>query len=134
MRLKSTHDYYMQIQGQMAICKKDYCDFVCWTLKGIHVERIVFDASVFTRIKPSLDHFFQAIVLPELLTHEIQDGEAEKENHSAANSSLVCLCGEGEHGRMIACDNPCCTVEWFHYKCIGITRKPKGKWYCPSCV
>lgn len=31
--LKTTHDYYVQIQGQMAICKKYiyYCDFVCWT-------------------------------------------------------------------------------------------------------
>ena len=69
MQLKSTHNYFIQIQGQMAICKKDYCDFVCWTSKGMHVERLAFDASVFSRIKPSLNHYFQSVILPELLTH-----------------------------------------------------------------
>ena len=84
VQLKSTHDYYIQIQGQMAICKKDYCDFVCWTPKGVHVERIAFDASVFSRIKPSLDHYFQSV---ELLTHAVQDGNVEAEkNHVAAYS------------------------------------------------
>ena len=129
VQLKTTHNYYLQIQGQMAICKRDYCDFVCWTVKGMHVERIAFDASVFNEFA----HFFQSMVLPELLTHAIQDGEPKKDNN-VANSPIYCLCGEGEHGRMVACDNPQCIVEWFHYRCVGITRKPKGKWYCPSCV
>ena len=26
-----------------------------------------------------------------------------------------------------------CTIEWFHYGCVGITEPPKGKWYCPQC-
>ena len=119
----------------MAICKKDYCDFVCWTPEGMHVERIVFEPCVFSRIKPSLDHFVQSTVLPELLSHAIKDGEPEKENQSHVNidtSAVYCLCGEEEYGGMIACDNQCCHVVWFHYKCVGITRKPKGKWYCPS--
>jgi hypothetical protein len=111
VQLKSTHDYYTKIQGQMAICNKDYCDFVCWTPKGMHVERVAFDASVFTRIRPSLDHYFQSIVLPELLIQD-GDGKAGKENHFPANSSPVyCLCREGEHRCMVACDNPHCTVE-----------------------
>ena len=136
MLLKTTHQCYLQIQGQMAICKKDYCDFVCWTLKGMHVERIEFDPGVFSEMKPSLDLYFQSTVLPELLTHEIKDGETEKENCPPATVNPragYCLCGEGEHGRMIACDSPQCSVEWFHYKCVGVTRKPKGKWYCPIC-
>lgn len=31
VELKKTHDYYFQIQGQMAVCRTNYCDFVCWT-------------------------------------------------------------------------------------------------------
>ena len=31
---------------------------------------------------------------------------------------------------MIDCDNDFCEYEWFHYSCVGITRKPRGKWYC----
>ena len=33
-------------------------------------------------------------------------------------------------GRMVACDNPNCPREWFHFECVGLTRKPRGKWYC----
>ena len=123
--LKETHDYYMQVQGQMAICQKDYSDFVCWTLKNLHIERILFDPSVFSRIKPSLIRFFQSVVLPELLTHAIHDGDSENQTY--------CICGGEEHGRMVACDNTQCTVEWFHYSFVGIMRKPRGKWYCPYC-
>ena len=35
----------------------------------------------------------------------------------------------------IACDNPKCTIEWFHITCLQMERLPKGKakWYCPDC-
>ena len=101
--LKRTHDYFVQIQGQMAICRRDYCDFVCWTPKGIYVERIIFVPDVFSNIKPSLDNFLLCAILSELLTHAIKDGETEKENNL---HDVFCLCGEGEPGCMIACDNP----------------------------
>lgn len=44
-----------------------------------------------------------------------------------------CLCNQVSYGEMVACDNPECMVEWFHYGCVGITAPPKGKWYCPTC-
>ena len=34
---------------------------------------------------------------------------------------------------MIGCDNDLCPIEWFHFGCMGLTAKPKGKWYCPKC-
>ena len=48
--LKRTHDCFIQIQGQMAICRRDYCDFVCWTPKGIYVEKVAFVPAVFNSI------------------------------------------------------------------------------------
>lgn len=45
--LKRSHNYFIQIQGQMVICQKEYCDFVCWTRQGIHIERISYDPEVF---------------------------------------------------------------------------------------
>ena len=27
-----------------------------------------------------------------------------------------------------------CKIEWFHYECVGIIARPKGKWYCPECA
>ena len=26
-----------------------------------------------------------------------------------------------------------CPIEWFHFGCVGLTAKPKGKWFCPRC-
>ena len=34
---------------------------------------------------------------------------------------------------MVACDNESCSIEWFHFVCVGVTSKPKGEWFCPSC-
>lgn len=45
-----------------------------------------------------------------------------------------CVCKGEESGRMIACDHQDCSIEWFHYACVGIKRRPKGNWYCPECT
>ncbi|VDO95122.1 unnamed protein product [Soboliphyme baturini] len=34
---------------------------------------------------------------------------------------------------MICCDNTNCLIEWFHFNCVDLITKPKGKWYCPNC-
>lgn len=45
-----------------------------------------------------------------------------------------CFCNEMSYGDMIACDNPNCRREWFHYPCVGIITPPKGKWFCSECA
>lgn len=70
------------------------------------------------------------------------------------NEPTYCLCHQVSYGEMIGCDNPeviskntifeekkiqknflffQCTIEWFHFACVGLTNKPKGKWFCPKC-
>ncbi|KAF5303097.1 hypothetical protein FQR65_LT08429 [Abscondita terminalis] len=49
------------------------------------------------------------------------------------NEPTYCLCHQVSYGEMIGCDNPDCPIEWFHFACVGLTTKPKGKWYCPKC-
>jgi len=49
------------------------------------------------------------------------------------NEPKYCYCNGFSHGDMISCDNPFCEKEWFHFQCIGITTKPKGRWYCKEC-
>lgn len=46
---------------------------------------------------------------------------------------LYCLCKKLSYGDMIACDNPRCEIEWFHFACVDIKSQPKGRWYCPRC-
>lgn len=49
------------------------------------------------------------------------------------NEPTYCVCQQVSYGEMIGCDNPDCTIEWFHFACVSLTSKPKGKWYCPRC-
>ncbi|XP_011295578.1 inhibitor of growth protein 5 isoform X2 [Musca domestica] len=50
------------------------------------------------------------------------------------NEPTYCLCHQVSYGEMIGCDNPDCPIEWFHFACVGLTIKPKGKWFCPKCT
>ncbi|CAF4650581.1 unnamed protein product [Rotaria sp. Silwood1] len=44
-----------------------------------------------------------------------------------------CICNQVSFGRMIACDNPHCQIEWFHFACVKLEEEPKGKWFCEKC-
>ncbi|KXJ20758.1 inhibitor of growth protein 5 isoform X1 [Exaiptasia diaphana] len=50
------------------------------------------------------------------------------------NEPTYCICHQVSYGEMIGCDNIECPIEWFHFPCVGLTAKPKGKWYCPKCA
>eukprot|EP00092_Neocalanus_flemingeri_P020341 GFUD01022035.1.p1 GENE.GFUD01022035.1~~GFUD01022035.1.p1 ORF type:complete len:241 (+),score=77.41 GFUD01022035.1:45-767(+) len=50
------------------------------------------------------------------------------------NEPTYCLCQQVSYGEMIGCDNQDCPIEWFHFPCMALTIKPKGKWYCPKCL
>lgn len=50
------------------------------------------------------------------------------------NEPTYCVCRQVSYGEMIGCDNPDCPIEWFHFNCVQLTSKPKGKWYCPQCT
>ncbi|KAL1282303.1 hypothetical protein QQF64_001106 [Cirrhinus molitorella] len=49
------------------------------------------------------------------------------------NEPTYCLCEQVSFGEMIGCDNDECPIEWFHFSCVELNHKPKGKWYCPKC-
>lgn len=46
---------------------------------------------------------------------------------------IYCLCEQVSYGEMIGCDNDACVIEWFHFNCVGLVNKPKGRWFCPNC-
>lgn len=68
IHLKKRHNYYFQVQGQLAILNREWCDFIVWTLKGISVERILFDGDFwFRHCLPSLKSFYYGVMLPEIV-------------------------------------------------------------------
>ena len=40
IHLKKNHNYYYQVQGQIAVLNMPWCDFVVWTTQDMHIERI----------------------------------------------------------------------------------------------
>ncbi|ETN64237.1 hypothetical protein AND_004029 [Anopheles darlingi] len=64
--------------------------------------------------------------------------EAREETPAAEESvdpdePTYCLCDQISFGEMILCDNDLCPIEWFHFSCVSLITKPKGRWYCPNC-
>ncbi|KAF8688044.1 hypothetical protein HU200_042461 [Digitaria exilis] len=50
------------------------------------------------------------------------------------NEPTYCFCNQVSYGDMVACDNPNCKIEWFHFGCVGVKEQPKGKWFCSNCA
>ena len=68
LKLKRSHPYYSQVQGQMAITERPWCDFVVYTKKGIHVERIDFDPEFWNdKLLPKLKDFYDSCLAPNIV-------------------------------------------------------------------
>ena len=75
LKLKRTHNYFYQVQGQMAICNKKWCDFYIWTLKGTSVERIYRDEIFCEKMFEKTGLYYRQYVVPELFSQRITRGK-----------------------------------------------------------
>ena len=83
---------------------KQFCDFICWTPHGMHIERINHNLSVFATILPSLTAFFKAAILPSLLKgKEASMQGTNDENFNPNGEEVFCNCRKGEFGDAVAC-------------------------------
>ena len=87
IELKENHEYYFQVQGNMAITKRKWCDFVVWTPQGISVQRIAADQTFWEKHKATLLRFYKEAILPELTLPRFSTGQAIREPFLAADSS-----------------------------------------------
>lgn len=69
LHLNSTHYYFAQIQGQMAICGKKWCDFVVFCPNDLFVERIQFDLKYWEILLSKLIYFYSNFMLHEIITY-----------------------------------------------------------------
>ena len=145
--LRENHEYFYQVQGQLALCEKTHCDFVCWTTKGMIIDRVRRNKEFFDAISPKLKEIFINYICPEILARKLQQPPSsassaaqvtthEDESHELCDDDVgseYCFCRQGEYGSMIACDAPNCPIEWFHFSCVGLTEEPDGEWICDNC-
>ena len=74
--------------------------------------------------------------------HKIPEGtwycnECRQQKHNIEKEKKWCLCNQKHEwisGKMIKCDNNKCKIQWFHYKCVNILKRPKKIWYCNDCI
>lgn len=129
---------------------------------GMFQQRVMKDDSIWQKCIGGAKLFFELCVLPELLgkyytrprpieqsasqlqkdlPNFVSSGAVLNDGASAASSSgkvastyPFCYCKQNLHGvKMIRCEHELCSVQWVHYTCAGITRKPRCKWYCAYC-
>lgn len=74
--LKTNHNYYYQIQGQMFVCELSWVDFVVWFGPGnLSVTRILFDNDWWhDKALPRIDYFYRKAFLPEIFTKRVKRG------------------------------------------------------------
>ena len=66
IELKTTHLYcYHQIQCQLNVTDRKYCNFYVWTKKGYHYERVL-DTEFWIKNKNTCESFFRICLLPAL--------------------------------------------------------------------
>ncbi|XP_069116847.1 uncharacterized protein [Argopecten irradians] len=67
VRLKPGTSWYTQIQGQLGVCGKKWCDFILYTKKGFVVDRIYFDAEFYRHIVEKCTAFFDKYIMKSLM-------------------------------------------------------------------
>ena len=67
IKLKTTQQYYMQVQMQIFVTNADFCDFVVRTTKDMFVQRIEPDFDFWQEMVPKMQHFVEVAILPELV-------------------------------------------------------------------
>ncbi|XP_052778718.1 uncharacterized protein LOC128216184 [Mya arenaria] len=126
--LCENHQYFFQIQGQMAISKRDHCDFFVFTYHGSLCIRVPFSAEFWATMEDKLTWFWMEHVL-------------SKTEKGSENTIYLCgTCGDEcvdipEHSddQSVGCDK--CGV-WVHYRCAGVTDESVqdiDRWICAKC-
>jgi inhibitor-of-growth protein 1 len=44
------------------------------------------------------------------------------------DETTYCICQQISYGEMVCCENDACPIEWFHFSCVDLVSKPKGRW------
>ncbi|XP_011495530.1 PREDICTED: inhibitor of growth protein 4-like [Ceratosolen solmsi marchali] len=78
----------------------------------------------------------QALAAPRSELLNVKSGLPDDMYHMPIDphEPLYCVCRQVSYGEMIACDDPECLIEWFHFPCVGLKIAPRGEWYCEECI
>lgn len=117
---------------KLGLAIKNY-DYIDHSIKAVDMEMALIE-------KALRDKGVEIPILAPMVTEAVDRKKRKKADDSSATSlsacsaePVYCTCKRVAFGDMIACDNEDCPVEWFHYACVNLTRKPRNNWICPLC-
>ena len=71
LHLLQEHPYYAQVQGELAITNREWCDFVVFSNGEIVIDRILADLDYWNELEEKLEEFYVHHLLPEILSGKI---------------------------------------------------------------
>lgn len=77
--LPSTHKYYYQIQGQLAITNREWCDLFVWSPKDTKIIHIQRDGNFWENNVPKLQQFYEKCCVPEITDPRVPRKKAIRE-------------------------------------------------------
>lgn len=80
--LPESHTYYYQIQGQLAITDRDWCDLFVWSPSDHVTIRVSRNKTFWAKILPSLLSFYLEVLLPEIIDPRVIRGLPIREMES----------------------------------------------------
>lgn len=69
-QLERRHPYYSQIQMQLFMFDRQFCDFFVWSPNDVHMERIYPDKDFWTSISEKALNFHKQVIVPELVAKQ----------------------------------------------------------------
>ena len=88
VRLNKNHQYYTQIQGQLATTETKHAWFFIYTHNGYHLEKIDFDHTFWNKVENNLVEFWYKYLAPALISKTFTVTE-EQEVITSTSSKLT---------------------------------------------
>ena len=138
IKLQRNHMYYYQVQMQLFMTKRHFCDFFVWSPCDTYTERIYKDFELWETEAAKAKEFHSKCVMPELQSRYFSRKFCKSLPLSTCSTSKsfvkFCICQKGDDGtKMIMCDNEKCEKQWFHVRCVQLKKIPRGQWFCSEC-
>ena len=118
VKLRTNSNYFFQIQGQMGVTGRKYCDFFVYTGHGYHCERIAFDDEVWENIKEKLCMFWELYIVHELVHRTLK--ESSVPTVGCDTVSLQAQAGPSDGHHSVLCTN----ASTSRMKPLKPTRRP----------
>ena len=71
LHLSRQHRYFAQVQGELAVMNREWCDFVVYSNGEVVVDRILADLEYWGTLEEKLEEFYVRYMVPEILSGRI---------------------------------------------------------------